>query len=338
MRLVSLLFVASLAACSGSSDGGTDLTAASAAPPKAASSCTAGDKVLATQVEPNTELAVSDGYVWYRDTEGANDVLARVPLAGGAPEIIEADHVGVFAVNAAGDAAYALNTTPPSLVIRTAAGVKSTPSLPDGAHAFSKLAVDKAGNVFVMTDWQHPQFGTGTAVWRWSAERKVFDQLHRVLPQIEGFYPDGGGIAWAVPSNTGGKDLFHEDAEGGAPVKGPSFSGGVIALGANAIYTLEGNTLRTLDRATGKSATTRAITGNPGAAETAADDTYFYWLVHDRQKGDARIMRAPLDGSGVIEVLVETSDLVGAPRPNGCGIAYLGVGDDGNWAIMSKGK
>jgi hypothetical protein len=336
MRQSALTIIAlSLSACSSSSSG-SDVASGNA--DNAGSATCAGDRVLTQSIDPHAAIRISNGYIWYSQ----NDVsLSRVSIAGGAPEIIEPTGVGVFDVNAAGVAAWVEplgDGKNPQLVVRDPAGATQKIPPPDGAHNFSNVAVDGAGNVFVMTDWQHPQFGQGTAVWRWSSDHKSFDQLHRVLPQMGGFYRDGDGIAWSAPADSGALMIYTEDAQGGPPTQGTAIQNGdnVFRLSPTSIDILRGGSVYTLDRKSGASELERTLPGNPGPGDVAADDAWLYWLIHDHTTDDASIMRAPRgDHSAAAEVVVKSSDL-GALSLGSCSVVFLAVGSDGNWEITTK--
>ncbi len=326
-------------ACSGS---GADVGGSSG-------TCGSGDRMLASGIDPNgTTLAVSGEHVYFHHEGGANSVFARVPLTGGATETISGSSIRTFDVNAAGTLAWTDAASPSgsgALHVRDAAGTDQTLPLPDGALSFGSLAVDGAGNVFVVTDASIPPTNggggpalAGAAVWRWSAVRKAYDLLHRIVGDISGFMRDGDGIAWVAPTPTG-QALYREDVAGGTPAIGPQVPDGatVIGLDATKLYVMRSpESIQSVDRTTGAIADEVRITVSQPERlnEVVADGGHFYWLVHDKTAGNASIFR--VDSGGTPEVFATSSDLE-LLAVGGCSVAYLGVGSDGGaWGIMTR--
>jgi hypothetical protein len=351
MRPISVLVASALlAGCSGSSANATS---------GSAGSCASGDAVLATGIDPNnTDLAVSNDRVVYRTQAGSpisttsTATLASVPLAGGPSETIADANILAFAVGPTDAVAWATQGAPTALAggapealhLRDASGTTQDIDMPSAAQGVRALALDGYGNLFVLFQVAIQGIGSGVSVYRWSAQRKAFDELHRA-PSMGTFAPDGTGMAWVGPvSGTAGVALYSEDPTGGAPTIGPELPSGVtfVGLDASKVYVVDTTAaqifrIESVDRQTKTSATAFTFPAPRPAqpSDIVVDDSSFYWLAHDAQTGDAKIFRAPKTG-GDPEVFAHGSEL-GPPRIGGCRVAFAGVPDGGGaWSIMTR--
>ena len=348
-----------LAACSGSS-GNADVANGGSA----GHSCASPSAVLAPGIDPNdTTLAVSSDAVFYRHVASTNSVLVRVPLDGSATQTIAAgDDIRTFAVSASGALVWATRPpstpaqpTPPStaptgpvadpIQLRDATGATQPLALPTGASVVHELAIDGAGNVFVIADVAIQGFGNGEAVWRWSATRKTFDQLQKEPAGLRGVLRDGDGMTWQMTTKEGATELVHEDVTGGTPVMGVTFTlpsdAAIIGLDAAKAYYASGlHTIGSVDRATGASTTEVSIVGTELRAPSNAfvDDAHLYWMTSDATTQLTTVWRiAKGAGASATPEAFATGAQLEAPQIGDCAVAFLGIAKEGDaWGIMTK--
>ncbi|HEY8079705.1 MAG TPA: hypothetical protein VIF62_36495 [Labilithrix sp.] len=342
MRLRLLSCALFVAACSGSS---SDPTTASNA-----STCGGGDHELAAgTVDPNdTQLAVGNGYVWYGHRGGANGELARIPIAGGPGDTIVGAPIAAFAIGTGGSVAWTIapasSDSPTVIELRDPSGATTPIPLPDGVSTVNALAFDHAGNLFMLSDIVIRGFGNGVSIWRWSAERNAFDLLHKLPSGLGPLFPDGDGMAWVAPTDSGdGVRIFHEDAIGGAPAPGPEVptGGTIIGVDAQKIYYVGPDRLGigSIDRAAlthANEVTFPEPRPTSGTDVSVVDDT-FYWRAIDGSSGDATIWRAAKNGGAPTQFASAVE--LGLPSVGSCAVAFLQKSDEsGSWSIMTKSR
>jgi hypothetical protein len=337
----------------GGSNGGSNSAGSSGIVGSTAASgtsCPSGEQVVASTDGYISGMTVAGTYV-YLNQSGApatngnglsGPTFARVPVGGGAVETLDEDGATVFGASDAGIVAWAKGNNTGALVgvQMLDANGQHTLTLPMGASYVSSIAVDGAGNVFVLANASTG----GNDVYRYSVVRQTFDLLHHNLAGLQGFYKDGKGIAWLGPGNAGTPALFHEDVLGGAPVEGPSLpdASQIAGIDAKAVYQLNGTTIRATDRASGEQsvALDTSIAGDTRGypSMVTSDDTNFYWVSTEAggSGGSASIYRASkLEGS---PQSFATADQIGNIALGSCSLAYLSGANAGTFTVVTRPK
>ncbi len=320
--------------------------------------CVAQERTIAP-IDPNagSGIILRGGYVYVQQRDAGPNYtrsFTRVPVSGGPTETLADSKAGDFAANDANTVVWEdLAATPPVLEWRGPQQESRTLALPDGVQSIADLALDRAGNVFVLAI--DPK--GGNTVWRYSAEHQTFDLLHHNIAGLTGFFEDATGIAWLGPA-TGGTALYHEDVTGGAPQVSANLSkqnlgpyngvGSVVGLDATALYVANGNHVMAIDRTTGTSTTALDLTPEQGTASgmgpiqpdytsVRMDDASFYWVERDRDQGTASIRRTDKSGKGSVSTLTTITD-VQSLAVGGCSLAYVGAQDSSSWGIVARPK
>jgi hypothetical protein len=333
----------------GSTAGLGNATAASG------TSCPSAEQVVASSTGYSSAIVVAGSYVYLEQDYGQSGngafdqgTFVRVPVGSGAPETLDDAGAAVFSANDSGTVAWTHpnnGSGPVGVYTRDALGNQQTLTLPMDAQNVNALAVDTAGNVFVLANASTG----GSDVYRYSVVRQTFDMLHHNLGGLQGFFKDANGVAWIGAGMDGNPALFHEDVLGGAPVEGPSLPAGasVAGLDQKAVYQLQGNAIHAIDRASGEdSVAFDASAADPTDAyisSIAIDDTSFYWISHNPSDVNDSIKRVSKTQGGDPTTLVDGAQ-IGSFALGSCSVAYLSSSGSGNvngsssWSLVTRPK